>query len=67
MNDFLRRFIMDTIRKMYNNVPEWQVREYSIGWYSKGVLIQDDLEEIASWYEMNDMQNETEDTEEGDE
>ncbi len=50
MNEFLRNFIMKTIRKMINNVPEWQVREYAIGWYSKGVLTEEDLQEIEELY-----------------
>lgn len=50
MNEFLRSFIMKTIRKMVNNVPEWQVREYAIGWYSKGVLTEADLQEIEDIY-----------------
>jgi hypothetical protein len=50
MNEFLRNFIMKTIRKMVNNVPEWQVREYAIGWYSKGVLTDADLQEIDDMY-----------------
>ncbi len=52
MNDFLRNFIMKTIRKMIDSVsvPEWQVREYAIGWYSKGVLTEEDLQEIDERY-----------------
>lgn len=50
MNEFLRNFIMKTIRKMVNNVAEWQVREYAIGWYSKGVLTEADLQEIDELY-----------------
>lgn len=52
MNEFLRNFIMKTIRGMIDSVsvPEWQVREYAIGWYSKGVLTEDDLQEIEDRY-----------------
>ena len=38
---------------MVNNVPEWQVREYAIGWYSKGVLTEADLQEIEDIYAPN--------------
>ena len=52
MNEFLRNFIMKTIRGMIDSVsvPEWQVREYAIGWYSKGVLTEEDLQEIDELY-----------------
>jgi len=52
MNEFLRNFIMKTIRGMIDSasVPEWQVREYAIGWYSKGVLNEEDLQEIEERY-----------------
>lgn len=52
MNEFLRNFIMKTIRGMIDSVsvPEWQVREYAIGWYTKGVLTEEDLQEIEDKY-----------------
>lgn len=50
MNEFLREFVMATIRKMVGNVSEWQVREYALGWYSKGVLTEEDLKEIDEMY-----------------
>ena len=51
MNDFLREFVMKTIRDMIGNVAEWQVREYALGWYTKGVLTKEDLEEIDEMHE----------------
>lgn len=50
MNEFLREFIMKTILDMIGNVPEWQVREYALGWYTKGVLTEEDLQEIDDRY-----------------
>ena len=51
MNDFLRNFVMNTIKKMINtNVDEWQVRQYALGWYEKTVLMQEDLLEIETLY-----------------
>lgn len=36
MNNFLRNFVMNTIKKMItDNVDEWQVRQYALGWYEK--------------------------------
>jgi len=51
MNEFLRNFIMTTIFKMIdNNIPEWQVREYALGWYTKGILTEEDLKSIDEKY-----------------
>ena len=50
MNEFLRQFVKKTIFKMIDNVPEWQVREYALGWYAKGILTEEDLEEIEEKY-----------------
>lgn len=53
MNEFLRNFVMKTILKMIdNNIAEWQVREYALGWYSKGVLTEEDLQEIEDKYKV---------------
>ena len=39
MNEFLRNFVMTTILKMIdNNVAEWQVREYALGWYTANTI-----------------------------
>lgn len=50
MNEYERKFVMDTIRKMVGNVPEWQVRKLALEWYSKGVLTEEDLKEIDEMY-----------------
>lgn len=50
MNEFLRQFVKKTIFKMIDNVPEWQVREYALGWYAKGILTEEDLAEIEERY-----------------
>lgn len=54
MNEFLRKFIMDTVIKMIDSVsvPEWQVREYALGWYSKGLLTEQDLIEVEERYKQ---------------
>ena len=57
MNEFLRKFVMDTIKKMIeNNVDEWQVRQYALGWFEKNVLVQDDLLEIETIYAEKEAQ-----------
>lgn len=52
MNEFLRQFIMTGIRDMIaNGVALYQTYQYASGWFSKGVLVQEDLEEIERLYE----------------
>ena len=52
MNEFLRQFIMTGIRDMIENgVALYQTYQYASGWFSKGVLMQEDLEEIQKLYE----------------
>lgn len=58
MNEFLRNFVMTTILKMIdNNVAEWQVREYALGWYTKGVLTEEDLQTIDDKYKEDEQLN----------
>lgn len=65
MNDFLRQFVMKTIMDMIdNNVAEWQVREYALGWYSKGVLTEEDLQEIDERYQPTEVEQTEENIEE---
>lgn len=60
MNEFLRNFVMTTILKMIdNNVAEWQVREYALGWYTKGVLTEEDLQTIDDKYKEKEVPEET--------
>ena len=52
MNEFLRKFIMTGIRDMITrDVALYQTYQYASGWFSKGVLLQEDLEEIERLYE----------------
>ena len=46
MNEFLRNFVMKSMKAMAGNVPEYQVRLYAVGWFEKGVLTESDLAEI---------------------
>ena len=39
----LNAFIMSAINGMIGNYPDWQVREYALGWYTKGKLTEADL------------------------
>ena len=52
MNEFLRQFIMTGIRDMIDKeIALYQTYQYASGWYEKGVLKQEDLEEIEKRYE----------------
>lgn len=42
----IRDFIMDTLKGMKGNYPDFQIREYALNWYSKGKLNEEDLAEI---------------------
>ena len=51
MNEFLRNFVMTTILKMIDSDrPEWEVRQFALGWYTKGVLTEEDLQTIEDKY-----------------
>lgn len=42
----LRDFIMETLKGMKGNYPDFQIREYALNWYGKGKLTEEDLAEI---------------------
>ena len=44
----LQKFVLDTIMKMIGNEPDYKVQEYSIGWYDKKVLTDEDMLLIQS-------------------
>lgn len=51
MNEFLRNFIMQGIRNMiFNKLELYKVYQYAVGWYEKGVLLENDLKEIQNAY-----------------
>ena len=56
MNEFIRKFIMTGIRDMISRrVALYQTYQYASGWFSKGVLLQEDLEEIQRLYEEKEI------------
>lgn len=58
MNEFLRNFVMTTVMEMINNnKAEWEVRTFALGWYSKGVLTQEDLQTIDDKYKEDEQLN----------
>ena len=40
---------MDAIHGMVGRYPDFQVREYSLNWYSKGKLTEEDLATVEEW------------------
>lgn len=42
----LHDFIMETLKGMHGNYPDFQIREYALNWYGKGKLTEEDLAEI---------------------
>lgn len=44
----LRDFIMETLKGMKGNYPDFQIREYALNWYGKGKLTEEDLAEIEA-------------------
>ena len=42
----LHDFVFDTCKGMVGHEPDYKVKEYVLGWFSKGALTQDDLAEI---------------------
>lgn len=42
----IKDFIMSTLKGMYGNYPDFQIREYALNWYAKGKLAEEDLAEI---------------------
>ena len=46
----LKNFVMRTLETMKNKLDEYQVRSYALSWYGKGVLTDEDMIIIDSWY-----------------
>lgn len=55
----LRKFVMETLRGMFGNYPEFQVREYALNWYAKGKLTEEDLAEVENWFVLEEIPAET--------
>lgn len=42
----INKFIMDTLKGMKGNYPDFQIREYALNWYAKGKLTEENLAEL---------------------
>jgi hypothetical protein len=45
----IRDFIMETLKGMAGNYPDFQIREYALNWYAKGKLTEVELAELESF------------------
>ena len=60
----LHEFILNTLKGMVGNYPQWQVQEYALNWYSKGKLTEIDLATVESWYAVETEENKDTETQE---
>lgn len=42
-------FIMNTLKEMKGNYPDFQIKEYALNWYAKGKLNEDNLSELEEY------------------
>lgn len=48
----LRNFVMKTLTSMKDSAEdEYKVMQYALKYYEKGVLTEEDLSEVESWFE----------------
>lgn len=45
----IKDFIMDTLKGMKGNYPDFQIKEYALNWYAKGKLAEEDLAELEEY------------------
>ena len=45
----IKEFVMKTLKGMVGNYPDFQVREYALNWYAKGILTEEDLAELDAY------------------
>lgn len=45
----LTTFIMDTLKGMKGNYPDFQIKEYALNWYGKGKLTEENLAELEEY------------------
>lgn len=50
----LHDFVMRTLKGMAEQYGEFQVREFALNWYQRGVLTDADLQEIEGWYAVEE-------------
>lgn len=59
----LRNFVMKTLTSMKDGgEDEYKVMQYALKYYEKGVLTEEDLAEIESWFEEKEETKEEDET-----
>ena len=60
----LKKFVMKTLTAMRNaGEDEYKIMQYALKYYEKGVLTDNDLAEVESWFEVSEGED-TDETEE---
>ena len=60
----LKKFVMKTLTAMRDaGEDEYKVMQYALKYYEKGVLTDNDLAEVESWFEVSEGED-TDETEE---
>lgn len=55
----LKKFVMKTLTAMRNaGEDEYKVMQYALKYYEKGVLTDNDLAEVESWFEVSEGEEE---------
>ena len=61
----LKKFVMKTLTAMRDaGEDEYKIMQYALKYYEKGVLTDDDLAEVESWFEVQEEEEESSDSEE---
>lgn len=49
----LKKFVMKTLTSMKEaGEDEYKIMQYALKYYEKGVLVEEDLAEVESWFEL---------------
>lgn len=61
----LKKFVMKTLTAMRDaGEDEYKIMQYALKYYEKGVLTDDDLAEVESWFEVQEEEEDTDEVEE---
>lgn len=57
----LKKFVMKTLTSMKEaGEDEYKIMQYALKYYEKGVLVEEDLAEVESWFETEKTDEATE-------
>lgn len=49
-------FIMDTLKEMKGHYPDFQIKEYALGWYAKSKLTEENLAELEEYLSPEEVE-----------